>query len=117
MESFGTFQKLLRRASAKTDYAYDVNGNLTKDLNKDIGDATVEGIVYNHLNLPWQVTVKSKGTITYLYDVAGNKLEKKVAETSPAFSAACSLNMSPGTGTLRCVSTKLIQFVKDYFGI
>ena len=69
-------------AASKTDYGYDSNGNLTKDLNKDIGDATVEGIVYNHLNLPYQVSVKNKGTITYIYDAAGNKLEKRVAETA-----------------------------------
>ncbi|MGV0923426.1 hypothetical protein [Empedobacter tilapiae] len=32
------------------DYAYDVNGNLTKDLNKGI-----TGITYNFLNLPTEV--------------------------------------------------------------
>jgi len=29
------------------DYVYDVNGNLTKDYNKDIGNATTVGIQYN----------------------------------------------------------------------
>jgi RHS repeat-associated protein len=65
---------------AATDYTYDANGNLKKDLNKDIGSSSVDGIEYNHLNLPWKVTVKSstgdKGTITYIYDAMGNKLEK-----------------------------------------
>ena len=69
-----------------TDYTYDNNGNLKKDLNKDIGNATVDGIIYNHLNLPWRITVKTptgeKGTITYIYDAAGNKLEKIVNETT-----------------------------------
>ena len=56
---------------------------MKKVLNKDIGDATVEGIEYNHLNLPYKITVKGKGTITYIYDATGNKLEKITDETSP----------------------------------
>ena len=64
------------------DYTYDVNGNLTADKNKKI-----TGIIYNHLNLPWQITVtnddgSAKGTITYIYDAAGNKLEKRVSEVA-----------------------------------
>lgn len=68
------------------DYSYDVNGNLTKDLNKDMGTQTTDGIIYNHLNLPWQVTVQSatgiKGTITYIYDAAGNKLKKTTRDNA-----------------------------------
>ncbi|MEK7199795.1 MAG: hypothetical protein AAB212_07745, partial [Bacteroidota bacterium] len=33
--------------------------------------------------LPYQVTVTGKGTITYIYDATGNKLEKRTVETSP----------------------------------
>jgi RHS repeat-associated protein len=77
------------KTSAATDYLYDGNGNLTKDLNKDIDDATVDGIEYNHLNLPWRITIKSgvtsnKGTVTYIYDATGNKLEKIVNEAASA---------------------------------
>jgi RHS repeat-associated protein len=68
------------------DYAYDPNGNLLKDLNKDIGSQTTNGIVYNHLNLPWQVSVRSatgtKGTITYIYDAAGTKLKKSTLDSA-----------------------------------
>jgi RHS repeat-associated protein len=71
--------------SSTIDYTYDVNGNLKKDLNKDIGTPSLEDIVYNHLNLPQSITVRTtggtiKGTITYSYDAAGNKLQKIVTE-------------------------------------
>lgn len=79
------------RDASAVDYMYDVNGNLKKDLNKDIGTAGADGITYNHLNLPYRITVRLpngdvKGTITYIYDAAGNKLEKRVVEntTGPA---------------------------------
>ncbi len=72
------------KTAAAVDYTYDVNGNLLKDLNKDIGTSSAGGIVYNHLNLPWQVTFQStagtKGTIIYIYDAAGSKLEKRVVD-------------------------------------
>ena len=58
------------------DYSYDVNGNLNLDKNKNIS-----AITYNYLNLPESITVTGKGTITYTYDAAGNKLQKQVAET------------------------------------
>lgn len=69
------------------DYTYDLNGNLTKDLNKDIGDANNSGISYNYLNLPEIITVKTtggavKGTITYTYDAVGNKLKKETVENA-----------------------------------
>ncbi|MBI5370933.1 MAG: hypothetical protein HZA79_02775 [Sphingobacteriales bacterium] len=72
--------------SSTVDYTYDLNGNLRKDLNKDIGTASAEDIVYNHLNLPQTISVRTtggavKGTITYTYDAAGNKLQKTVTET------------------------------------
>jgi RHS repeat-associated protein len=77
------------------DYGYDVNGNLVTDLNKKLnGSAGIDlssggAIVYNHLNLPWQIPVKAdngsdKGTITYIYDAAGGKLKKMVVDKSVA---------------------------------
>ena len=60
-----------------TDYSYDVNGNLTLDNNKKISSIT-----YNYLNLPAVITVAGKGTITYTYDAAGNKLQKKTVDNT-----------------------------------
>jgi hypothetical protein len=67
-------------------YTYDANGNLLTDLNKDIGTQTANGIIYNHLNLPWQVSVRSatgtKGTIGYIYDATGTKLKKTTIDST-----------------------------------
>jgi RHS repeat-associated protein len=73
------------KTSGATDYVYDANGNLIKDRNKDIGDGSNNGITYNYLNLPEVITVRAtggtvKGTITYTYDAAGNKLQKVITE-------------------------------------
>ncbi len=77
--------------TGSNDYGYDVNGNLITDKNKringvtDIDQTTPGAIIYNHLNLPYQISVSNddgsaKGTITYIYDAAGNKLEKRTVE-------------------------------------
>lgn len=56
------------------DYEYDVNGNLSKDLNKNISN-----ISYSHLNLPVSVTA-STGSIDNIYDALGNLLQKTVVD-------------------------------------
>jgi RHS repeat-associated protein len=80
------------------DYQYDANGNMVTDPNKGIMTFFLlpqrrnPGITYNHLNLPAQIDIASyspslikKGAINYIYDAAGNKLEKIVyEEPSPA---------------------------------
>jgi RHS repeat-associated protein len=50
-------------------YAYDANGNMTKDLNRGISDVS-----YNFLNLPRQVT-RGGQTVKYVYSVSGAKLK------------------------------------------
>ena len=54
------------------EYAYDANGNLTKDLNKNISN-----IQYNCLNLPRKVTFTDGSTIEYTYAADGTKLRTK----------------------------------------
>jgi RHS repeat-associated protein len=70
------------KTGGATDYTYDSNGNLLRDLNKDIGSTAASGIIYNHLNLPHKVWVKGKGTIAYVYDATGNKLEKRTVDST-----------------------------------
>lgn len=52
------------------DYAYDANGNLTKDLNKNIVD-----IQYNVLLLPSKVTFGDGNSVVYKYAADGKKLQ------------------------------------------
>ncbi len=75
-QSISTSSSLVQR-DAITDYEYDANGNLMYDNNKDISS-----IEYNHLNLPATIAVINKGTITYVYDAAGNKLQKTTVDNT-----------------------------------
>ena len=59
----------------KNDYKYDLNGNLTKDLNKGITK-----ISYNYLNLPTEVLWNASKKINYTYDASGVKLRKVVTD-------------------------------------
>lgn len=66
--------------TANNDYSYDDNGNLVADKNKRISS-----IVYNYLDLPQKITFLNstggtKGVIEYVYDAAGNKIQKSVEE-------------------------------------
>ncbi|WP_349362213.1 hypothetical protein [Flavobacterium tructae] len=58
-------------------YAYDLNGNLIKDENKNITE-----ILYNQLNLPKKIAFGTTGSIEYIYNAADQKLEKTVKEAS-----------------------------------
>jgi RHS repeat-associated protein len=59
------------------DYSYDSNGNLIQDNNKGIVN-----IVYNHLNLPTQITFANNQNILYIYNALGVKVEKIVFDGS-----------------------------------
>ena len=67
--AYGTNTAFVNGASVAGEYAYDANGNLTKDLNKGITD-----IQYNVLNLPSTVSFSDGSTITYTYGADGTKL-------------------------------------------
>ena len=60
-------------STAAKEYFYDLNGNLTKDLNKGI-----TGVIYNLLNLPQSVAISNtlrQATNTYMYAADSRKLQ------------------------------------------
>ena len=56
-------------ADEAVEYEYDKNGNLTKDLNKNIS-----GIQYNILNLPSHISFADGSSIEYEYAADGSKV-------------------------------------------
>lgn len=64
------------------DYSYDANGNLIADENKQMN------IEYNHLNKPVRITFTGGanvgGTIDYLYNATGTKLQIRSQGGEPA---------------------------------
>ena len=68
-------------ANSQPDYAYNANGSLTADVQKDI-----TAIGYNHLNLPAEITLTNGRSILYGYDAAGVKLRKRVLENGQVVS-------------------------------
>lgn len=64
------------------DYVYDVNGNVVKDRNKHIHtSADANGITYNFMDKPDNITVNGKGSIAYVYDASGAVLQKNITDT------------------------------------
>lgn len=59
----------LNVSAQNSAYTYDANGNLTKDLNKNIVD-----IQYNYLNLPSRILFKNGDSISNTYSADGIKL-------------------------------------------
>ena len=68
-------------ANEEFEYEYDKNGNLVKDLNKNISK-----IEYNLLNLPSKITFGNGKAITYVYDASGAKLLASYKTAHPASS-------------------------------
>ena len=65
-------------ASEEHEYVYDANGNMIRDLNKEIIN-----INYNHLNLPELVKFSDDTEVEYTYDASGRKLSMMVDDGSP----------------------------------
>lgn len=61
------------------EYTYDKNGNMTKDLNKNISS-----ISYNLLNLPTNIAYSSGKSATYIYDATGQKLRTSYKASASA---------------------------------
>ena len=70
-----TSKGFIERSTAA--YAYDSNGNLRTNLDKQINNIT-----YNHLNLPVEVTFNTGASIRFTYNAEGAKLTQKVYNTS-----------------------------------
>lgn len=70
---------------AGDDYDYDINGNMIKDLNKDITQ-----IFYNHLNLPVKIVFNNAdpdftshpNAIEFIYDANGRKVAKIILKSN-----------------------------------
>ena len=56
-------------ADSDLEYAYDQNGNMTKDLNKDITE-----IKYNLMNLPAKITYSDGKSLSFTYSANGERL-------------------------------------------
>ncbi|CAM1359482.1 conserved hypothetical protein [Tenacibaculum litoreum] len=59
--------------NTNNDFEYDINGNMVVNRNKGITN-----IIYNHLNLPTQVTINGNN-ISFIYDAKGEKQKKVLA--------------------------------------
>ena len=69
-----------RAGSGQDEYAYDRNGSLIEDQNKQI-----DYIDYNHLNLPTRIAFRGASDyLTYTYDASGTKLRQTIKEGSAA---------------------------------
>ena len=94
-------------SNTATEYTYNANGAMTKDLNKGISD-----IQYNLLNLPRLTDIKSpvaEARNEYTYSASGQKL-KLVQKWNPNYSTA------PVIGSAITVSALTMNKTTDYIG-
>ncbi len=68
-------------AAGTDDYTYDANGNMVKDLNKNIVEGNNNGITYSYLDKPVKIVLQNKSIVEYTYDATGEKITKKVTNT------------------------------------
>jgi RHS repeat-associated protein len=75
--TLGDFHTPSTKSNTNADYGvYNANGSITQDYNRNISSISY----YYDRNLPNTITVTGKGTVQYLYDAAGNKVEKITVE-------------------------------------
>jgi len=75
--TLGDFHYSGTKTGSSVDYGYDPNGNAVSDANRQ-----VTAITYSYLNKPTLFTIPGKGTIQYVYDAAGTKLQKITTDNS-----------------------------------
>ena len=102
-------------------YAYDANGNLTKDLNKNIVD-----IQYNSLNLPSRIVFKNGDNISHVYSADGSKLRTvRVADGDTLTTDYCGnviyengvpVRLMTDVGYIALSDTSYHYFIKDHQG-
>ncbi|MFC3198298.1 DUF6443 domain-containing protein [Parapedobacter deserti] len=92
------------------EYAYDGNGNATKDANKGITT-----ISYNVFNLPEVITFSTSPVkkIEYLYDRSGVKLQRKYTEGSAVMTTDYVAGIQYEQGQLAFVHTDAGRARKD----
>jgi RHS repeat-associated protein len=99
------------------DYGYDPNGNLITDMNKRLAGTTGTdlasggAITYTYQGLPWLINVKkadqtSRGSIKFIYDATGKRLEKRVNEPGATI---------PNTNTTYLGAFVYVNDVLQYF--
>lgn len=112
-DDFGSTVNLSTSADFKdysksaTEYSYNTNGAMIKDLNKGISD-----IQYNSLNLPKLMDIKSpvaEARNEYTYSAGGKKL-KIIQRWNPNFSTSPVIGSTINTGSLSMTKTT------DYVG-
>jgi RHS repeat-associated protein len=118
-----TYDKLgdFRDVAGANDYTYDANGNLLTDANKSLT------FIYDEVVNKTARVTKGQQSVIYLYDAAGNKLQKKV--TSPAVGAPITTDylgsavygnnslsfISHSEGRIRYDASSPTPYMYDYF--
>ncbi|WP_458408765.1 RHS repeat domain-containing protein [Bacteroides congonensis] len=101
------------------DYAYDANGNLIKDSNKNIVD-----IQYNVLNLPSKITFGDGNSVSYMYAADGRKLQTVHTINGATTTTDYAGNMIYENGTLKRIlvdggyneNGEYYFYLKDHLG-
>ena len=119
--TYGNGFDFIDGANKETEYEYDVNGNLIKDLNKKIAD-----IQYNVLNLPCRIQFEDGNVISYLYDANGVKLRTThVIENNTTITDYCGNviyengipdKLLTGYGYISLNDNKYHYFIRDHQG-
>src|SRR6185437_2959395 len=75
----GSYTTDLKDQGTGSNYTYDLNGQLKQDLRDSV--TTIDWTVYGKID----TIVNDRGTITYTYDAAGNRITKAVGGTNSIY--------------------------------